>query len=335
MKKYGRYMLLAALMSAGALASPMLPREMNRNALESAATGEAKAGQAATEPAKDKTERPIVAIKAKDDSGVITPVTKEAENLPKPRPSAEKTASSPAKSSITGVIRADASAPKQSKAGSVSPKDYVVKLPVSEIYVIKREKDSSFQFADASGRYAIYKGDLYDLWDNKKKLSSKEKMEYSFTHIPVARLRSVRGLNEIVLDGNKNTTTKGREVFFFLDPTDAGSLEVIQSFTKTINSGFYHTRIVLAGTADNTETVSLFVCSSATGKEKLTALISRDYKVLHETHNEECAPGSFIQNTNAFMGYLGIREFPFLIAPSGRYASGYVENPFDFVQNMK
>lgn len=335
MKKYGRYVILATFISVEALASPVLPREMNKNAFETTVTDQKKTKPVTAEPTNNSIGSPVTANNGKNDNDVITPLTKKPENVQKPQLPSEKTASSVAKNNISGVIRADSSGQSRRKTSSVSDKDYVVKLPISEMYVIKREKDSSFQFADSSGRYAIYKGELYDLWDNKKKLNSRDKMEYSFTHIPVERLRSVRGLNEIVLDSNKNSTTKGREVFIFLDPMDNGSLEVVKAFTKSINSGFYHTRIALASTEENSEIVSLFACSSATGKEKLTALISMDYTVLRETHREECVSGSFTQNTNSFIRYLGIKELPFLIAPSGRFVSGYVDNPFDFVQNRK
>lgn len=335
MYRYSRYIILAMMLSAEASAFPVLPREINKNALETSVSGQQNGEKPNNGISEKQTKPESVATNGKNVTDVITPVTKESKAVAKPAVPAEKAVSAAAKNNISGVIRADASGQQRPRTKIASSKDYVVKLPVSEIYVIKRENDSSFQFADASGRYAIYKGELYDLWDNKKKLNTKDRMEYSFTHIPVERLRSVSGLNEIILDGNKNSTTKGREVFMFLDPTDQKSLDVVKAFSKSINSGFYHTRIALVATGENIETVSLFACSSASNKEKLTSLLSRDYAVLHETFHKECAPGSFTQNTNAFVQYLGIEEFPFIIAPSGRFVSGYVDNPFDFIQNRK
>ena len=47
----------------------------------------------------------------------------------------------------------------------------------------------------------------------------------------------ITNFNEIVSDGSKNSTTKGREVFMFLDPTDYQSIDVVKAFSKSINSG--------------------------------------------------------------------------------------------------
>jgi hypothetical protein len=332
MHKYSGFILSAVLISVESFATPVLPSDINKNALEGI-TSELRYEKEKQQ--KNIQQDGVTVETGKNVNDVITPVTNAKENSRINSRTEINPLKNTSKSNITGVIRPDSSGIRRSKQSNVSSKDYIVKLPVAEIYVIKREQDTSFQFADASGRYAIYKGDLYDLWDNKRKLNTKEKMEYSFTHIPVERLRSVSGLNEIVSDGSKNSTTKGREVFMFLDPTDYQSIDVVKAFSKSINSGFYHTRIVLVATDKNEETVSLFACASATNKEKLTALTSKDYSILHETYHEECVPGNFIQNTNAFSQYLGISEFPFIIAPSGRFVSGYITNPFEFIQNKK
>ena len=312
-----------------AISAPMLPRDMNNKALENVKKNptslslEGNNNAAATsDAATDKADA------ANNVRPVITAVTsKNRQNA------AGTTVDKSVGSEVKGVIRVSSSG--SSTKSRISKSDYVLKLPISELYVIKREKDAAFQFADATGRYVIYRGELYDMWDNKKKLNSQDKINYSITHLPLAKINAVSGINEIVVDSTKNSMTKGREVFIFLDPADSDSISLLNRLYKSINFAYYHTRIVLVPTSENETVTGLFACTRATNSEKVSALLTNDYKVIKEAYNSGCVASVYNQNTISFIQLLGIKELPFIISPSGKFVSGYIDNPFDFIQNKK
>lgn len=329
-----RLMLAILCLGAGAdaISAPMLPRDMNNKALENVKKNptslslEGNNNAAATsDAATDKADA------ANDVRPVITAVTSDtAKNR---QNAAGTTVDKSAGSEVKGVIRVSSSG--SSTKSRISKSDYVLKLPITELYVIKREKDAAFQFADATGRYVIYRGELYDMWDNKKKLNSQDKINYSITHLPLAKINAVSGINEIVVDSTKNSMTKGREVFIFLDPADSDSISLLNRLYKSINFAYYHTRIVLVPTSENEEVTGLFACTRATNSEKVSALLTNDYKVIKEAYNSGCVASVYNQNTISFIQLLGIKELPFIISPSGKFISGYIDNPFDFIQNKK
>ena len=140
-----RLMLAMLCLGAGvdAISAPMLPRDMNNKALENVKKNptlslEGNNNAAATsDAATDKADA------ANDVRPVITAVTSDtAKNR---QNAAGTTVDKSVGSEVKGVIRVSSSG--SSTKSRISKSDYVLKLPISELYVIKREKDAAFQFA--------------------------------------------------------------------------------------------------------------------------------------------------------------------------------------------
>lgn len=218
---------------------------------------------------------------------------------------------------------------------------FIRKIPGQEMYVIIKNpasKTPKLQFADSSGRFAIWNGELYDLWDHQKKLNTPALIDYAFTHIPLDNLRKASGLNEIALPAkNSGGINKGREVFIFADPRDTGTVQLLKDITDNINSAYYLIRIILLNSTGDSNTEKLlhdFACSNATAKEKALSILKQDFKVVFQTARE-CKADDRMQRNRELALTLGIRKLPFLITPSGRYAEGAIDEPFDYIQNIR
>ena len=218
---------------------------------------------------------------------------------------------------------------------------FIRRIPGQEMYVIIKNpaaKNPKLQFADSSGRFAIFNGELYDLWDNQKKLNTPALIDYAFTHIPLDSLRKASGLNEIVLPAkNSGGINKGREVFIFADPRDTGTVQLLKDITDNINSAYYMIRIILLNSTGDSNTEKLlhdFACSNATAKEKALSILKQDFKVVFQTA-KQCKADDRMQRNRELAATLGVRKLPFLVTPSGRYAEGAIDEPFDYIQNIR
>lgn len=218
---------------------------------------------------------------------------------------------------------------------------FIRKIPGQEMYVIIKNpasKSPKLQFADSSGRFAIFNGELYDLWDHQKKLSTPQLIDYAFTHIPLDNLRKAAGLNEISLaPKNAGGLSKGREVFIFADPRDSGTVQLIKDITDNINSAYYHIRVILLNSTGDENTERLlreFACSDATAKEKALAILKQDFKIIYQTA-KQCKAEDRMQRNRDLAETMGIRKLPFMVTPSGRYAEGAIDEPFDYIQNIR
>lgn len=212
---------------------------------------------------------------------------------------------------------------------------YIRALPSSTFYVIKdRESKGKLKFADSKGRYLIVDGDLYDLWDSNKKLSDVKSIEYSITHIPTAILKPFNSLNEILLSPLNATNTKGREVYIFADPIDPTSRDLIVSICGAINVSYYNVHIVLIPASEESAIISSkFACSKATVQEKLNAIKNGDFSILDITQVSQCEAVKYTNQNYKLTQTLELRELPMLLAPSGRFASGVISEPFKFIQS--
>lgn len=332
----------------GTLADPGLPARPEKPAKPAGRP----TGPAQTPAVREKPEKPVTPQQDPEKKPALKPDPKTparqtrqdppppAERIPeKPAPSAPENA--PAKKPAADQQRPLTDQEIRARTERDMKGTFIRKIPGQEMYVIIKNpaaKNPRLQFADSSGRFAIFNGQLYDLWDHQKNLNTPQLIDYAFTHIPLDNLRKASGLNEISLaPKNAGGLSKGREVFIFADPRDTGTVQLIKDITDNINSAYYHIRIILLNSTGDNNTERLlrdFACSDATAKEKALSILKQDFKLIYQTA-KQCKADDRMQRNRDLAETLGIRKLPFMITPSGRYAEGAIDEPFDYIQNIR
>ena len=208
-------------------------------------------------------------------------------------------------------------APTTEKDGLPKPKR-VLDLGISKVVAVQGS-DSKIIYMANTGRF-VFGGPFFDIWQ-KKRLRTFEEIEYATTHIPL------REMDFDPADMNSVSIGRGQEhVTIFVD-VQCGwchkAMRKIQNSEELLNKYTFDFIVVPVLSDDSEEAGKRLFCSSETDPMRKFESLQEGYEKVMELPQKEKCDIKGLRLTKMTQTVLSITSVPFIIAPDGRFSSGY------------